>query len=199
MGSLLWRESRLRSPLTPVLDQWVLLIVATNDSTKTRMGRRLMREWIGRPLLDVQYVAIPSAPNASALRARTDAVEEVMTNNTFHMEKLRSLLVNMPDLVRGLTRVQYGKATPSELSTILAGLLRVASEFRPNEGKVFASELLNSILASLPTISDATKEFLASIDMKAAKANTEADLWTDPHKYPEIQDAKDVSTPVISC
>jgi DNA mismatch repair ATPase MutS len=23
------------------------------DHTKTRMGRRLMREWIGRPLLDV--------------------------------------------------------------------------------------------------------------------------------------------------
>lgn len=25
-------------------------------SCKTRMGRRLMREWIGRPLLDVGYV-----------------------------------------------------------------------------------------------------------------------------------------------
>lgn len=116
-----------------------------------------------------------------------------MTNNTYHMEKLRSLLVNLPDLVRGLTRVQYGKATPSELATILTGLLRVASEFKANEGKVFKSELLNSILATLPTIADALKEFLAAIDMKAAKANNEADLWTDPDKYPDIQDAKDVS------
>lgn len=45
----------------------------------------------------------------SALQARIDAVDEIMTNATYHMEKLRSLLVNMPDLVRGLTRVQYGK------------------------------------------------------------------------------------------
>ncbi|KLT38917.1 hypothetical protein CC85DRAFT_289044 [Cutaneotrichosporon oleaginosum] len=150
------------------------------DHTKTRMGRRLMREWIGRPLLDVQ-----------ALRTRIDAVDEVMTNNTHYMEKLRSLLVNMPDLVRGLTRVQYGKATLSELSTILTGLQRVASEFRATEGKVFKSELLNSILASLPTILETTREFISAIDMKAAKANNEADLWTDSNKYPDIQDAKD--------
>lgn len=26
------------------------------DQTKTKMGRRLMREWIGRPLLDIGYV-----------------------------------------------------------------------------------------------------------------------------------------------
>jgi DNA mismatch repair protein MSH3 len=100
----------------------------------------------------------------------------------------------MPDLVRGLTRVQYGKATPSELSTILTGLQRVASEFRSNEGKVFKSDLLNNILESLPTILEPTKEFLAAIDMKAAKANNEADLWTDPDKYPDIQDAKDVGS-----
>jgi DNA mismatch repair protein MSH3 len=43
-----------------------------------------------------------------------DAIEEIMGSNTYHMEKLRSLLVNMPDLVKGLTRVQYGKVS-SEL------------------------------------------------------------------------------------
>jgi len=32
-----------------------------------------------------------------------------MNSNTYHMEKMRSLLVNMPDLVKGLTRIQYGK------------------------------------------------------------------------------------------
>jgi DNA mismatch repair protein MSH3 len=34
-----------------------------------------------------------------------------MEGNSHHIEKLRSLLVNMPDLVRGLTRVQYGKVS----------------------------------------------------------------------------------------
>lgn len=132
------------------------------DHTKTRMGRRLMREWIGRPLLDVE-----------ALRARCDAVEEITTNNTYHMEKLRSLLTNMPDLVRGLTRVQYGKATPTELATLLVGLVRVASEFRPNQGNVFKSKLLNNIINTLPTILETAKEFHSALDMKAARANTE--------------------------
>lgn len=45
----------------------------------------------------------------SALQARVDAIEEIMNNKSYHLEKMRSLLVNMPDLVRGLTRIQYGK------------------------------------------------------------------------------------------
>ncbi|RXK40429.1 DNA mismatch repair protein MSH3 [Tremella mesenterica] len=162
-GSLAWR--------------WMTILT---DSTKTRMGRRLMREWIGRPLLDVR-----------ALRARLDAIEEIMTNTLYHMEKLRSLLVNMPDLVRGLTRAQYGKATPSELATILTGLNRTGSEFKPNEGDIFSSSLLNNIVKTLPTIRDKAREFLGAMNTKAAFENDEANLWVDPDRYPDLQDAKD--------
>jgi hypothetical protein len=84
------------------------------------------------------------------------------------------------------------KATPSELSTILVGLTRVGSEFKPNEGQVFTSALLNSILKILPTIREPARDFLSAINIKAAKENNEADLWTDPDKYPDVQDAKDV-------
>jgi len=157
-----------------------------------------MREWIGRPLLDID-----------ALTARQDAVEEFMTGNTYHLEKMRSLLVNMPDLVRGLTRIQYAKATPTELATILVGLARVGSEFKPDEGRPFKSELLNNIIATLPTIAEDAKGFLNAIDVKAARADEkaglkvlsiltrQADLWTDPDRYPQIQDAKDVRLPAV--
>lgn len=84
------------------------------------------------------------------------------------------------------------KATPSELSTILVGLTRVGSEFKPNEGQVFTSALLNSILKILPTIREPARQFLGAVNIKAAKENNEADLWTDPDKYPDVQDAKDV-------
>jgi DNA mismatch repair protein MSH3 len=81
-------------------------------SCRTRMGRRLMREWIGRPLLDIGCVTY-SGPESqlinSALQARIDAIEEIINEKTYHMEKLRGLLVNIPDLVKGLTRIQYGK------------------------------------------------------------------------------------------
>lgn len=153
-----------------------------------------MREWIGRPLLDVV-----------ALRARVNAVEEAMSSESYHLEKLRSLLVNMPDLVRGLTRVQYAKTTPTELATILVGLVRVGSEFKGDESRIFKSELLNNIATTLPTIAGPAREFMSAFDLKAARANNmvsdisrrsvddQADLWTDPDRYPEIQDAKDVS------
>nr|XP_019050346.1 DNA mismatch repair protein MSH3 [Kwoniella bestiolae CBS 10118]OCF29276.1 DNA mismatch repair protein MSH3 [Kwoniella bestiolae CBS 10118] len=147
---------------------------------KTRMGRRLLREWIGRPLLDI-----------AALRARTDAIEEIMETNTYYMEKLRSLLVNMPDLVKGLTRIQYGKATPTELATILVALVRIGSEFKATTEPIFRSTLLNTILHTLPTIQQTAKTFLESVNLKAARENEEANLWNDPDKYPEIQDAKD--------
>ncbi|WRT65670.1 uncharacterized protein IL334_002615 [Kwoniella shivajii] len=150
------------------------------DHCKTRMGRRLLREWIGRPLLDV-----------AALRARTDAIEEIMENNTYHMEKLRSLLVSMPDLVKGLTRVQYGKAAPTELATILVALVRIGSEFKPTQEQIFRSSLLNSILNTLPTILETSKQFLESINLKAARENDESNLWNDPDRFSDIQDAKD--------
>lgn len=55
----------------------------------------------------------------SALQTRIDAVEEIINTNSYHMEKLRSLLVNMPDLVKGLTRVQYGKVSPANSLSVL--------------------------------------------------------------------------------
>ncbi|WWC87833.1 uncharacterized protein L201_002726 [Kwoniella dendrophila CBS 6074] len=150
------------------------------DHCKTRMGRRLLREWIGRPLLDI-----------AALRTRTDAIEEIMENNTYYMEKLRSLLVNMPDLVKGLTRIQYCKAMPTEMATILVALVRIGSEFKPTNEPIFKSNLLNNILQTLPTIQGIAKGFLDSINLKAARDNEESNLWNDPDKYPDIQDAKD--------
>jgi DNA mismatch repair protein MSH3 len=71
-----------------------------------------MREWIGRPLLDIGLVCYSGLDTQlidSALQARIDAIEEIINEKTYHMEKLRGLLVNIPDLVKGLTRIQYGK------------------------------------------------------------------------------------------
>lgn len=149
--------------------------------TKTRMGRRLLREWIGRPLLDVE-----------ALQARVDAIEEISTSVNYLIEKLRSLLVNMPDLVKGLTRIHYGKATPTEVATILIALNRIGSEFKQDVGAPFKSALLNNIVAVLPTIRETAQSFLGDINVREARENNEADLWQNADKYPDVQDAKDV-------
>jgi DNA mismatch repair protein MSH3 len=151
-------------------------------------------ERMDRPAPAGCYVSLILCPaDNSALQSRVDAIEEIIESNTYHMEKLRSLLVNMPDLVKGLTRIQYGKATPTELATVLVGLNRIATEFKPGDDNAFQSPLLNSILRTLPSIRDQAKNFLAAVSIKEARENDEANLWADMDRYPDIQDAKDVS------
>jgi len=85
------------------------------------------------------------------------------------------------------------QATPAEVSSILVSLNRIGTEFKPDVGKPFSSDLLNTIIKTLPTIRETVQGFLQAVSVKAAKDNDEAGLWTDPDKYPDIQDAKDVS------
>ena len=71
---------------------WIL------DRTKTRFGARLLKTWIGRPLVD-----------RGVLQERLDAVEEIFTSQSHTLDRLRTLIRKLPDLVKGLCRIQYGK------------------------------------------------------------------------------------------
>ena len=71
---------------------WIL------DRTKTRFGARLLKTWIGRPLVDHDI-----------LQERLDAVEEIINTQSHTLDRLRTLIRKLPDLVKGLCRIQYGK------------------------------------------------------------------------------------------
>ena len=86
------------------------------------------------------------------------------------------------------------QAQPTEVATILVNLQRVGDEFKTISGSPFSSALLNTIVKLLPSIRDASQSFLQDLNLQAAKANEEANLWADPDKYPDLQDAQDVST-----
>ena len=70
------------------------------DRTKTRFGQRLLRKWIGRPLLD-----------RSQLEERVDAVTELLdSERTALVEPLKALLSKVKvDLEKSLIRIYYGK------------------------------------------------------------------------------------------
>ena len=72
----------------------------TLDRTKTKFGRRLLRNWVGRPLLDRQR-----------LEERVQAVEEMVRGgDNPKLELLKLLLAKISyDLERGLIRIYYGK------------------------------------------------------------------------------------------
>ena len=72
----------------------------TLDRTKTRFGQRLLRKWVGRPLL-VQ----------AQLEERTSAVEELLHGeSTAKVDKIKHLLAQIrSDLEKSLIRIYYGK------------------------------------------------------------------------------------------
>ncbi len=79
---------------------WVL------DKTRTALGRRLLANWVKRPLTD--YASITE---------RHDAVETLSGNNML-LTELREALSGMSDIERLMTRIVYGTAGGRELRSL---------------------------------------------------------------------------------
>ena len=144
----------------------------TLDRTKTKFGRRLLRHWVGRPLLDKHQ-----------LELRVAAVEESRREDNPKIEKLKTLLAKTSyDLEKGLIRIYYGKCTRPELLTVLQTLLRIAGEFRAVENPEdmgFDSSIINKAIASLPEIKDDLIRFLGVFNHQAAVKDDKYDFFRD--------------------
>ena len=79
---------------------WVL------DRTKTAMGKRLIRSWIEKPLV-----------NIAQINARLNAVEELCGNTVMRGELIDSLS-GVRDVERLMTRVVYGTASARDLIAV---------------------------------------------------------------------------------
>ncbi|HAN44495.1 MAG TPA: DNA mismatch repair protein MutS [Ruminococcaceae bacterium] len=79
---------------------WVL------DKTKTAMGKRLLRSYIEKPLV-----------NPSVINKRLNAVEELVENTSIRTEVAQHL-AGIFDIERLMTKIIYGSATPRELKTL---------------------------------------------------------------------------------
>ncbi len=90
---------------------WVL------DKTRTPMGGRLLRRWIGEPLLDL-----------GALQARQQVISEILAD-TLTQARLAEALKKAGDIERLINRVRQRIATPRDLVALASGL-RAAAEVR---------------------------------------------------------------------
>ncbi|KAI9751569.1 MAG: Mismatch repair protein msh3 [Chaenotheca gracillima] len=156
----------------------------TMDRTSTKSGQRLLRKWVGRPLLD-----------KNKLEERVAAVEELkLQENSVMIDKLRSLLSKVKiDLEKSLIRIYYGKCSRPELLNVLQALQRVASEFAfvktPNDAG-FKSKTINEAIASLPTILDDVVQPLEKINAEAARTDDKYSFFRDIDESEEITDSK---------
>ncbi|MGQ9546899.1 MAG: DNA mismatch repair protein MutS, partial [Dehalococcoidia bacterium] len=88
-------------------------VLSIIDSTRTAMGGRLLKNWLGHPLLDL-----------GMLTQRQDAVAWFCQNSAAR-QKITSLLSNIADLERLVNRVRSNKVMPRELLTLSASLQKV--------------------------------------------------------------------------
>ncbi|KAG8968832.1 Mismatch repair protein msh3 [Tulasnella sp. 425] len=156
---------------------WIL------DHTKTRFGSRMLKSWIGRPLVD-----------KSILQERIDAVEEILDEPPSAYDKLASLLKGLPDLARGLARITYGKCTPKELATLLTAYQRIGNAFEPLEDPShagFKSALWNDIVSSLPRLRKPVSQLLEVINLSKARSDDKkSELWVDDEQFEELANCK---------
>ncbi|RYP90127.1 hypothetical protein DL770_003749 [Monosporascus sp. CRB-9-2] len=154
------------------------------DKTLTRFGQRLLRKWIGRPLLDQER-----------LEARLAAVEELLENtSTTKVDQLEHLLrTTKIDLERSLIRIYYGKCTRPELLSVLQTLQKIATEFARVKGPSdtgFKSAEISDAIASLPLILPTVLSYLERINAEAARKNDKYAFFREDQETEAITDHK---------
>ena len=156
----------------------------TLDRTRTRFGQRLLRKWVGRPLL-----------MTSALDERVAAVEELKDGQpSVRVDKVTHLLSQIKvDLEKSLIRIYYGKCTRPELLTVLQTMQRIATEFvsvkHPSDAG-FQSSTINNAIAILPTIADDVVSYLEQMNPEAAKADDKYNFFREEMESEDIMEQK---------
>jgi DNA mismatch repair protein MutS len=121
------------------------------DETRTAMGARALREWILRPLVELERI-----------QDRLDAVEE-LAFRTVERGRLREALAGVQDLDRILGRVTLGTSSPRDLGALAASLRAVAT----------VPDLLAELLA--PLTRSTVKDLDPPLDVASAIETTLVD------------------------
>ncbi|KAJ6547415.1 muts domain V-domain-containing protein [Mycena capillaripes] len=153
---------------------WIL------DKTVTSFGARMLRSWIGKPLV-----------SKSELQLRIESVEEIIESSSDKLVSLRQVLKKLPDLAKGLCRIQYKQCTPQELVVLLSAFHKIGNAFAAIQTSTdvgLKSKLLNDIILSLPPLKKPMGDLLNVINLKQAAEGKKEFMWRDSSKYPLVED-----------
>lgn len=150
------------------------------DKTQTRFGQRLLRKWIGRPLLDKEQ-----------LEERVAAVEELVESRSiWQVDKLEGLLVNIKtDLERSLIRIYYGKCSRPELLSVLQSLQKISMNYakvKKPEDTGLKSTLLRNAICAIPQIGEIVVTFLEKINPEAARRDDKYEFFREEEETEDI-------------
>jgi len=129
-------------------DSKELSLLSALDRTKTAMGGRLLRQWLGQPLLDL-----------TALEQRLDAVDHFYLDGLKRADSISSLS-KISDLERIIGRIVSGTVNPRELIALKDGLAAVFSLRELVDSTDL--EWLQSQLLLLPEVCSLIEESIAA-------------------------------------
>mmetsp|Transcript_18799 Transcript_18799/g.52391 ORF Transcript_18799/g.52391 Transcript_18799/m.52391 type:complete len:1108 (-) Transcript_18799:16-3339(-) len=160
----------------------------------TRGGSRLLRHWTTHPLTDL-----------AAINARLDAVGQFqrmfsLPGDNRLLPKLPEVLMAIPDLEVGVTRLLHHTASPSEAFRVLCAFggmanqlgLAAAADRAGGQCQLRAlgveSELLRELLkqATDPDVETVALSMLAGLSKQAAEEDDLINLITDAERFPEV-------------
>ncbi|NNJ69799.1 MAG: DNA mismatch repair protein MutS, partial [Kiritimatiellales bacterium] len=110
------------------------------DSTCTAMGGRLLREWLLRPL-----------NNLDPIKARHDAVE-LMVNNQSYLRSLRDILGDIKDVERLISRIGSTSGNPRDVRAMGVSLQQMPLVKALLQGKGTMLEMLGDQITALPEL-----------------------------------------------
>jgi len=119
-------------------------LLSAVDRTATPMGARLLREWLGFPLMDLE-----------AIEARHQAVDELISQPLV-LEALADILGELPDLPRLVGRAGLGQATPRDLAGLRDALLILPRILEQTEGLI--SPLIQDYAGRLQGLEELAQE-----------------------------------------
>ncbi|CAO1633762.1 unnamed protein product [Sympodiomycopsis kandeliae] len=162
------------------------------DKCKTVFGKRTLRKWVSRPLTDVARLR----ERMEAVRALFDNTRGVSSDHSSSsiLNKIPELLIQQPDLEKGLARMIYARASPTEVTTVILSLNRISHQF--DDGYADPSQvgtsstLLNYCIFALPKVRHVISDAMSCLNISAARKNEKEGMFKHD-KYPELQDEKD--------
>lgn len=112
-------------------------LLASLDKCRTPMGRRNLRAWLLRPLMDI-----------NAIKHRQDSIK-ILVDSPFEASRLLDMLAGTRDIERSLSRLALGNSNPLDLAAI-RDTLRIIPEIKSIE----LAEPLKSLQNNIPDLSE---------------------------------------------
>ena len=150
---------------------WVL------EHTQTAMGKRLLRSWLERPLVD-----------AVQINARLDAVQELV-HQTVMREELSASLERVFDLERLLTRTVYGSAGPRELYALAQTCDQLPAIKQTAQGA--QSTLMCALLDEIDELTDLKERIFSALTQDPPVSLKDGDVIRAGYS-PEVDELRDI-------